>query len=125
MRDELLHYYERELSFIRKSAAEFAERYPEVAGRLLLEQNHSDDPHVERLIESFAMLAARIQMRLNDDFADVSEALLSVLYPHYLAPIPSMTIVQLAADADSLPPTGMHIIHGSCIYGEGIGSLSG
>ena len=95
MRDQLLHYYERELAFIRKMALEFAQKYPEVAGRLQLEANASADPHVERLIEAFAVLAARIQLRLDDDFAEISDALLGILYPHYLAPIPSMAIVRL------------------------------
>ena len=57
MRDELLPYYERELTFIRQMAAEFAEKYPKIAGRLLLEPDKCEDPHVERLIESFALLA--------------------------------------------------------------------
>lgn len=118
MRDELLHYYERELGFIRHTASEFAEKYPEVAGRLLLEPTKCDDPHVERLIESFAMLAARIQMRLNDDFSEVTDALLSVLYPHYLSPIPSMTVVQLDADADAVPSAGLQVERHSLLYSK-------
>ena len=58
MRDELLTYYERELAFIRRMAGEFADKYPKIAGRLLLERGKCEDPHVERLIESFALLAA-------------------------------------------------------------------
>ncbi|MCA9512973.1 MAG: type VI secretion system baseplate subunit TssF [Myxococcales bacterium] len=97
-RDDLLEYYERELRFIRRMAADFAEKYPEVAGRLLLEPTKCDDPHIERLIESFAMLTARVQLRLDDGFADINESLLDVLYPHYLRPVPSMSIAQLEAD---------------------------
>ncbi len=67
----------------------FAEKYPEVAGRLLLEPTKCEDPHVERLIEAFAMMAARIQLRLDDDFSEVSDTLLGLLYPHLLSPIPS------------------------------------
>jgi len=100
-RDELLLYYERELRFIRRLASEFAEKYPQVAGRLLLEPTKCEDPHVERLIEAFAMLTARIHLRLDDDFSEISEALLGILYPHYLRPIPSMTIVQLTVDQDA------------------------
>jgi type VI secretion system protein ImpG len=99
MRDELFRYYDRELQFIRKMVWAFAEKYPEVAGRLLLEPNKSEDPHVERLIEAFAMMAARIQIRLDDDFSEVSDALLGVLYPHFLNPVPSLTIVQLGLEA--------------------------
>lgn len=118
MRDELLHYYERELTFIRRSVTDFAERYPEVAGRLMIEENRCEDPHVERLIEAFSMLAARVQMRLSDDFSDVSEALLSVLYPHYLCPIPSMTIVQLGANAAQVPPQGLEIERHAALHSK-------
>lgn len=100
IRDELLLYYERELRFIRRMATGFAEKYPEIASRLLLEPQKCEDPHVERLIESFAMLTARVHQRIDDDFSEVSDALLGILYPHYLAPVPSMTIVQFGVDPD-------------------------
>lgn len=110
MRDELLHYYERELRFIRRELGDFAERYPAVAGQLLIEPDKCEDPHVERLIEAFSMLTARVQMRLDDDFPEVSNALLSMLQPHYLAPIPSATVVQLTADPDRAEATsGMEV----------------
>lgn len=105
-RDQLLVYYERELRFIRKLAGEFAGKYPEIASRLQLEPTKCEDPHVERLIESFAMLTARIHQRLDDDFSEVSDALMGILYPHYLRPIPSMTIVQLQVDPDVAAVTG-------------------
>ncbi len=98
MSQALYHYYERELTFIRQFAQEFAKQYPAAAGRLLLEPNRSTDPHVERLIESFALLTGRIQHKIDDEFPELTSALLSVLYPHYLAPIPSMTIVQFELD---------------------------
>lgn len=105
IRDDLLLYYERELRFIRKTAAGFAEKYPEVAGRLLLEPSKCEDPHVERMIEAFAMLSARVHLRLDDDFSEVSDSLLEILYPHYLRPIPSMTIVQLSLDPEQGAPS--------------------
>jgi type VI secretion system protein ImpG len=95
----LYHYYERELTFIRQLAQEFAKRYPAAAGRLLLEPNRSVDPHIERLIEAFALLSGRIQHKLDDEFPELTTALLGVLYPHYLAPIPSLAVVQLELDA--------------------------
>ena len=104
MRDDLLLYYERELRFIRKMAASFAEKYPDVAGRLQLEPTKCEDPHVERMIEAFAMLSARVHLRLDDDFSEVSDSLLEILYPHYLRPIPSMTIAQLALDPEQGGP---------------------
>src|SRR5438477_5367565 len=94
----LYHYYERELTFIRQFAQEFAKQYPAAASRLLLEPNRSTDPHVERLIEAFALLTGRIQHKLDDEFPELTTALLGVLYPHYLAPIPSMAIVQFDLD---------------------------
>src|SRR5215510_14773509 len=100
MRDELLTYYERELTFMRRMAVGFAEKYPKIAGRLLLEPGKSEDPHVERLIESFAFLAARIHLKIDDEFPEITESLLQILYPHYLAPIPSMSIVQFALDPE-------------------------
>lgn len=98
MRDELLDYYESELSFLRQMGAEFAEKYPKVASRLVLGPNISEDPHVERLIEAFAFLAARVHLKVDDDFPEITESLLSVLYPHYIRPIPSMSVVEFAVD---------------------------
>src|SRR5213593_3712286 len=98
MRDELLAYYERELTFLRLLGAEFAEKYPKIAGRLILEEDKCEDPHVERLIEAFAFLAGRIHRKLDDELPEITESLLNVLYPHYLAPIPSMSVVQFAMD---------------------------
>jgi type VI secretion system protein ImpG len=99
MNDALLRCYEHELQFVRQLAQEFAKQYPRVANRLRLEQGHSIDPHVERLIEGFAFLTARIQNKIDDEFPELTDALLGVLYPHYLAPIPSMTVVQFEVDA--------------------------
>jgi type VI secretion system protein ImpG len=98
MSDELLPYYNRELSYIRKLGAEFAKAYPKIAGRLRLNQDSSDDPHVARMIEAFAYLTARIRHKLDDDFPELSDAFLNVVYPHYLAPVPSMAIVQFHLD---------------------------
>lgn len=98
MRDELLGYYERELVFLRQMGAEFARKYPKIAGRLLLEPDKCEDPHVERMIEAFAFLASRVHLKIDDEFPEITESLLNVLYPHYLAPIPSMSIVQFALD---------------------------
>jgi type VI secretion system protein ImpG len=98
VRDELLEHYESELSFLRQMGAAFAEKYPKVASRLLLGSNISEDPHVERLIESFAFLAARVHLKVDDDFPEITESLLSVLYPHYIRPIPSMSVVEFAVD---------------------------
>src|SRR5947209_1056298 len=99
MSETLFPYYERELLFVRQLGQEFARQYPAAAGRLLLEPNRSTDPHVERLIESFALLTGRIHHKLDDEFPELTEGLLGVLYPHYLAPVPSLSVVQFDLDA--------------------------
>jgi type VI secretion system protein ImpG len=99
MSDELLPYFERELRFFRSTSAGFAARYAKVAGRLGLQGDRPDDPHVERLIEAFAYLNARVRHKLDDDFPEITESFLGILYPHYLAPTPSVAIVEFALDS--------------------------
>ena len=93
--EQLLPYYERELGFLRRYSREFAERYPKIAGRLLIGGEVCEDPHIERMIESFALLNSRIAKRLDDDYPEFTEALFEVLYPHYLRPFPSCSIAHL------------------------------
>ncbi len=97
MRDELLGYYERELIFLRRMGADFARRYPKIAARLQIDQEKIEDPHVERMIEAFAFLTARIGLKLDDELPEITESFLNVIYPHYLAPIPSMAIAQFSS----------------------------
>jgi type VI secretion system protein ImpG len=96
--DELLPYYNRELAYIRTSGGEFAKKYPKIAGRLRLTPTGSQDPHVERVLEGFAYLCARIRHKLDDDFPEITDAMLGILYPHYQAPTPSMAVVQFNVD---------------------------
>lgn len=100
MSDSLLPYYNQELTALRSLAAEFALAHPKIAARLRLSADTVDDPHVERLLEGVAFLGARVQQRLDDEFPELTEALLGVLYPHYLAPFPSCAIVQLQGQSD-------------------------
>ncbi len=123
-RDELFDYYERELEFIRKLSVDFAQRYPQVAGQLELDATRSNDPHVERMIEAFALLTARIRVRLDDDFGQISDALLGILYPHFLAPIPSLSIVQMHADADAANATGgLQVDRGTMLFSKPSGGV--
>ena len=94
MDDDLIKFYNKELTYIRRSAAAFAEANPKIAGRLRLSQDTIEDPHVSRLIESVAFLNARVRKKLDDSFPEITNSMLEVLYPHYLAPVPSMSIVQ-------------------------------
>jgi type VI secretion system protein ImpG len=125
MADELLRYYERELNFIRQIGAEFANKYPRIAGRLLLEADKCEDPHVERLIQAFAFLAARVHHKIDDEFPEITDALLGVLYPHYLAPIPSLAIVQCDLDpTQSMLTSGYPIPKGTTLYSRSVEGTS-
>jgi len=110
MTDELLPYYNRELAFLRQMGAEFAAAHPKIAGRLRMGPDVAEDPHVARMIEAFAYLNARTRHKLDDDFPEITEALLGVLYPHYLAPIPSMSIVQFQLDRAQSELTSGYLI---------------
>lgn len=119
MRDELLGYYERELAFLRQMGAEFAHKYPKIAGRLQLDADKCEDPHVERMIESFAFLAGRIRLKVDDEFPEVTESLLNVLYPHYLSPVPSMSIAQFTLDSQQGKlTTGYKIEREAVLYSQ-------
>ncbi|MEJ0018314.1 MAG: type VI secretion system baseplate subunit TssF [Acetobacteraceae bacterium] len=104
MSDALLPYYERELDAIKRLAAEFADTHPKIAGRLRVSADAVDDPHVARLLEGVAFLAARVHHRLDDEFPELTDALLGLLYPHYLAPVPSCMIAQFDCQPDLMKP---------------------
>lgn len=91
---DLLPHYEVELALLRRLCRGFAERYPGIAGNLHMSGDTCKDPHVERLIQASALLAARISKRLDDDYPLFTESLLQILYPHYLRSFPSCSIVQ-------------------------------
>lgn len=97
---DLRTYYQRELTYLRRMGAEFAKRYPKIAERLELGEDQSADPHVERLIEAFAFLTGRIQRQLDGGFPEITTALLDLLYPHYLNPVPSMAIARFEVDPE-------------------------
>lgn len=121
MDDTLLDYYERELTFIRAMGAEFARKYPKVAGRLLLEPDKCDDPHTERLIEAFALISGRIHKKIDDGLPEITESFLNILYPHYVNPIPSMAIVQFDPGRKTITPAGYRIDRDTVLYSKPIG----
>ncbi len=98
-RDALLGHYQRELGYLRRMGQAFAETYPKIAGRLEFGGAESPDPHVERLIESFAFLTGRIQQNIDAEFPLIPQALLGILYPQFVDPIPSMTIARFEVDS--------------------------
>jgi len=98
--NRLKRYYERELRHLRENAGEFAEEFPKIAGRLGLSKMECADPYVERLLEGFAYLAARVQVKLDAEFPRFTQHVLESVFPQYLAPIPSMAVVAIKPDLD-------------------------
>jgi type VI secretion system protein ImpG len=98
MDPRLLRYYNQELQHVRDMGAEFAREFPKIAGRLGMEGLECADPYVERLLEGFAFLAARVQLKIDAEFPRFTQHLLEMVYPRYLAPTPSMAVVQLQPD---------------------------
>jgi type VI secretion system protein ImpG len=110
MIDELLAYYNSELAYLREMGAEFAARYPKVAARLLLEADKCEDPHVERILEGVAFLTARIRRKIDDEFPEITDSLLGILYPHYQRPVPSLSVVQFVLSPDQVGMATGHTI---------------
>ena len=110
MSDKLLPHYNRELAYIRRLASDFAKDNPGLAEHLRISQDRVEDPHVARLIEAFAYLNARTRQKIEDDFPEITDAYLDVLYPHYLAPFPSAAIVQFRLDKGQFEQTAGHTI---------------
>lgn len=116
MDPRFLDYYNRELAYLHELGGEFAESYPKVAGHLGMQSASVADPYVERLMEGFAFLAARIHLKIDAEFPRFSQRLLEVVYPHYLAPTPSMAIVQIPLDlamASKQPGGGARLPRGT------------
>jgi type VI secretion system protein ImpG len=119
VRDELLEYYERELTFLRGMSVDFAEKYPKIAARLILEPDRCEDPHVERMLEAFAFLAARVHLKIDDDFPEITESLLGILYPHYIQPVPSMSVVEFHVDTQQGKlSTGFTVARHTLLYSK-------
>jgi type VI secretion system protein ImpG len=100
MDPRLLQYYNLELQHLREMGAEFAQQFPKIAARLGMSGLEVTDPYVERLLEGAGFLAARVQLKLDAEFPRFTQALLEIVYPHYLAPTPSMLVAQVHPDKD-------------------------
>ncbi|CAN5776555.1 type VI secretion system baseplate subunit TssF [soil metagenome] len=119
MDPHLLRYYNQELVHLREMGAEFATQFPKIASRLRLDGIEVADPYVERLLEGFAFLTARIQLKLDAEFPRFTNRLLEVLHPHFLAPIPSMLIAQLTPlHGDAALTKGVLVPRGSAMRSE-------
>ena len=94
----LLEYYDEELRHLREVSGEFAREFPKVAGKLGIDQFECADPYVERLLEGFAFMAARVRLKLDAEFPQFTEEMLGIVYPDYLAPLPSAVVVEFTPD---------------------------
>ena len=96
---EFLSYFQRELDYLREAGKSFAKKHPKTAGQLALDEGVPQDPHVERLIESFAFLTAQLHQKVEDQFPKAASSLLHVLYPQFTQPLPSVGVMQFQCDA--------------------------
>lgn len=114
MKDLTLRYYEAELRYLRDAAKEFAQCHPDKAAMLDLDKPGTPDPYVERLFEGFAFSMGRLREKIDDDLPELTEGLVSMLWPHYLRTIPSLSIVSLTSDftakkMSEIVPEGMEV----------------
>ncbi len=119
MDPRLLRYYNEELRHLREMGAEFAQQFPKIAARLGMEGLEVTDPYVERLLEGFAFLAGRIQLKLDAEFPRFTQRLLEIVYPQFLAPTPSMLIAQVHPElGDPSLAMGVKLPRGSAMNSQ-------
>jgi type VI secretion system protein ImpG len=111
-----LRYFDAEMRYLREAGKEFAEAFPDRAALLNLDKPGAQDPYVERLFEGFAFLMGRLREKLDDDLPEFTEGLVSLLWPHYLRTIPSLSIVELTPDLAQMKS--------SAVIGKGFEILS-
>jgi type VI secretion system protein ImpG len=98
MNDELLKYYKEELVFFQQMATEFVNKHPKVSSRLGMSDKEITDPHLLQLVQAYALMNAKLRYKIEDDYPEVVNTLLTALHPHYQAPMPSMGMVQFIPD---------------------------
>ncbi|PLV61496.1 type VI secretion system baseplate subunit TssF [Erwinia sp. B116] len=102
MKDLTLRYYEAEMRYLREAAKEFARTHPDRAAMLDLDKAGTPDPYVERLFEGFAFSMGRLREKIDDDLPELTEGLVSMLWPHYLRTIPSLSIVAFTPELQAM-----------------------
>src|SRR6202163_2088513 len=118
MDPRLLQLYNIELQHLRETGAEFAEQFPKIAARLAMHGLEVADPYVERLLEGVGFLAARVQLKLDAELPRFTQSLIEIVYPHYLAPTPSMLVAQLKPElSDSNLASGVTVPRGTSLQG--------
>lgn len=110
MIEELLPYYEKQLQEFGQQSRAFADKYPKIAQRLSLNQEQIDDPHIERLIQAFSLIAARIDKKLADSYDIFTRSLFEVMFPQYLRHFPACSVVSFEDLNKQKQLTDVHII---------------
>jgi len=119
MDPHLLDYYNQELVYMRELAGEFAELHPKIARRLGMHGIEVADPYVERLIEAFCFMSARMRIKLDAEFPRFTQRLLEVTYPNYVSPTPSMAVAQLYPSVQEGDfSRGFAVPRGSAFFGK-------
>ncbi|AZG14750.1 type VI secretion system baseplate subunit TssF [Cupriavidus pauculus] len=113
--NDILRYYEAEMRYLREAGKEFAQAFPDRARMLNIDRIGERDPHVERLFEGFAFLMGRLRHKLDDELPELTEGLVSMLWPHYLRMIPSLSILEMIPAAGTLQrhetlPAGLEVV---------------
>ena len=119
MDPRLLQFYTQELAHVRDTGAEFAARFPKIASRLAMDATEVHDPYVERLLEGFAFLTARVQLRLHEEFPRFTEQLLNRISPNFLAPVPAMGVVQFNPNSSDVAlKKGIEVAAGTVLQSQ-------
>jgi type VI secretion system protein ImpG len=108
--EELLPYYEKQLQEFGQQSRAFADKYPKIAQRLSLNQEQIDDPHIERLIQAFSLIAARIDKKLADSYDIFTRSLFEVMFPQYLRHFPACSVVSFEDLNKQKQLTDVHVI---------------
>lgn len=93
-------YYQSELNALRQLGGVFAARNPALAHFL---GQGGRDPDVERLLEGFAFLTGRLREKLDDDLPELTHSLMYLLWPNYMRPLPSFSMLQFEPLAQTGP----------------------
>lgn len=115
MEDLTLRYFDAEMRWLREAAKEFAQTHPDRAAMLDLDKAGTPDPYVERLFEGFAFSVGRLREKIDDDLPELTEGLVSQLWPHYLRTIPSLSVVVFTPDVPAMKmgevvPAGLEVM---------------
>ncbi|MBV4535472.1 type VI secretion system baseplate subunit TssF [Pseudomonas urmiensis] len=112
--------FSEELRYLRELGADFARDNPQLAQYLGKE---SSDPDVERLLEGFAFLTAKLRLKLDDDLPELTHSMLQMLWPNYLRPLPSATIIQFTPLEQSLSES-QRVAKGSRLFSRPVDGIA-